>query len=117
MIVQVKVDQVIPKLHPLTWYRLLRYGWYRLLRYRWYRLSDTVTLSLGRKNWLFCGNDDAAENAAIIYSMMGCCQAHQVNFRDWLVYFLNNVHSYDNDYGKDLAQLLPHNFKQQQAAN
>ena len=50
MIVQVKVDQVIPKLHPLTWYRLLRYGWYRLVRYRWYRLlrygwyrlSDTV---------------------------------------------------------------------------
>ncbi len=72
-------------------------------------------IALGRKNWLFCGNDDAAENAAIIYSMMGCCQAHQVNFRDWLVYFLNNVHSYDNDYGKDLAQLLPHNFKQQAA--
>ena len=68
-------------------------------------------IALGRKNWLFCGNDDAAENAAIIYSMMGCCKAHQVNFRDWLVFFLNNIHSYDNDYGKDLAELLPHNFK------
>ncbi len=67
-------------------------------------------IALGRKNWLFCGNDDAAENAAIIYSMMGCCKAHQVNFRQWLVYFLENVHSYDNDYSKDLAELLPHNF-------
>ena len=70
-------------------------------------------IALGRKNWLFCGNDDAAENAAIMYSMLGCCKAHEVNFRDWLVYFLNNIHMYDNDYSKDLAELLPHNFKLQ----
>jgi len=70
-------------------------------------------IALGRKNWLFCGNDNAAENAAIMYSMLGCCKAHEVNFRDWLVYFLNNIHSYDNDYSKDLAELLPHNFKLQ----
>lgn len=71
-------------------------------------------IALGRKNWLFCGNDDAAENAAIIYSMMGCCKANQVNFREWLVFFLNNVHYYDNDYSKDLADLLPHNYKKPQ---
>ncbi len=70
-------------------------------------------IALGRKNWLFCGNDDAAENAAIIYSMMGCCKVHEINFRQWLVFFLNNVHKYDHDYSKDLAELLPHNFKQQ----
>jgi hypothetical protein len=73
-------------------------------------------LAIGRKNWLFCGNDDAAENAAIIYSMMGCCKAHGVNFREWMIYFLNNVHNYDNDYSKDLADLLPHNFKKIQAS-
>jgi len=66
--------------------------------------------TLGRKNWLFCGNHEAAENAAIVYSMLGCCKASGVNFRDWLVYFLNNVHNYDNDYSMDLADLLPHNF-------
>jgi transposase len=70
-------------------------------------------IALGRKNWLFCGNNGAAENAAIIYSMMGCCKAAGVNFRDWMIYFLNNVHSYDNDYSKDLAKLLPHNYKPQ----
>lgn len=70
-------------------------------------------IALGRKNWLFCGNHDAAENAAIMYSMLGCCKASEVNFRDWLVYFLNNIHKYDNDYSKDLAELLPHNFKLQ----
>ena len=70
-------------------------------------------IALGRKNWLFCGNHDAAENAAIMYSMLGCCKAHKVNFRDWLVFFLNNIHKYDDDYTKDLAELLPHNFKPQ----
>lgn len=70
-------------------------------------------IALGRKNWLFCGNHEAAENAAIIYSMMGCCKAYDVNFRDWLVYFLDNVHNYDNDYTMDLAELLPHHFAAQ----
>ena len=70
-------------------------------------------IALGRKNWLFCGNHESAENAAIMYSMLGCCKARGVNFREWLVFFLNNIHKYDDDYTKDLAELLPHNFKQQ----
>jgi len=70
-------------------------------------------IALGRKNWLFCGNHESAENAAIMYSMLGCCKAAGVNFRDWLVFFLENVHRYDDDYSKDLAELLPHNFKPQ----
>lgn len=70
-------------------------------------------IALGRKNWLFCGNHESAENAAIMYSMLGCCKAAGANFRDWLVFFLENVHRYDNDYSKDLAELLPHNFKPQ----
>jgi transposase len=50
-------------------------------------------------------------NAAIIYSLLGCCKACGVNFRDWLVFFLNNSHKYDDDYSKDLDEMLPHNFK------
>lgn len=68
-------------------------------------------IALGRKNWLFCGNHQSAENAAIIYSMLGCCKNSDVNFRDWMIFFLENVHKYDTDYSKDLAELLPHNFK------
>ena len=75
-------------------------------------------IALGRKNWLFCGNHESAENAAIMYSMLGCCKAAGVNFRDWLIFFLENVHRYDEDYSKDLAELLPHNFKpQNQSSN
>jgi transposase len=67
-------------------------------------------IAMGRKAWLFCGNHDAAENAAIMYTLFGCCKAHGVNFRDWLVFFLNHVHEYDSDYSKNLDELLPHNF-------
>ena len=70
-------------------------------------------IALGRKNWLFCGNDESAEDAAIMYSMFGCCKTSDVNFREWLIFFLENVHKYDRDYSKDLAELLPQNFKLQ----
>jgi len=68
-------------------------------------------IAVGRKAWLFCGNDDAAEDAGIMYSMFGCCKAHGVNFREWLIFFLKHVHDFDRDYSKDLAELLPHNYK------
>jgi transposase len=72
--------------------------------------NEIRPIALGRKNWLFCKNHDAAESAAIVYSLLGCCKASGVNFREWLVYFLENAHHYDSDYSKDLADLLPHNF-------
>jgi len=68
-------------------------------------------LALGRKNYLFCGNHDAAEDAAVLYSLLGCCKTADVNYREWMVYVLSHIHDYDTDYSKDLAELLPHNYK------
>jgi transposase len=68
-------------------------------------------LTLGRKNYLFCGNHDAAENAAIMYSLLGCCKAWDVNPREWLTDVLSKVPAYNKDYSLDLADLLPHNWK------
>jgi len=68
-------------------------------------------LALGRKNYLFCGNHDAAENAAIIYSLIGCCKAIDVNPREWLTDVLSKIPAYNKDYSMDLADLLPHNWK------
>lgn len=81
--------------------------------------NEIRPIAVGRKNWLFCKNHDAAESAAIVYSLLGCCKSSGVNFREWMVYFLENVHHYDNDYGKDLTELLPHNFvpKKTEATN
>ncbi len=69
-------------------------------------------LALGRKNYLFCGNHDAAENAAVIYSLLGCCKANDVNPRKWMTDVLTRIPTYNNDYSLDLADLLPHNWKQ-----
>jgi hypothetical protein len=43
--------------------------------------------------------------------MMACCKEADVDFRQWLVFFLNNVHRYDNDLSMDLVELLPYAFK------
>ena len=98
-------------------------NYHRLTRYHLdgrYQIDNNLIennvrpVALGKKNFLFCGNHDAAEDAAVLYSLMGCCKAADVNFREWFVYFLDNVHSYDQDYSMDLAELLPHNWKLKQ---
>jgi transposase len=68
-------------------------------------------LAVGRKNFLFCGNHDAAENAAIMYSLLGCCKACDVNPREWLTDVLSRIPAYNRDYSLNLADLLPHNWK------
>jgi transposase len=68
-------------------------------------------LALGRKNYLFCGNHDAAENAAIMYSLLGCCKSCDVNPRQWLTDVLTRIPVYNNDYSRDLTELLPHIWK------
>lgn len=45
-----------------------------------YRIDNLVEnairpLAIGRKNYLFCGNDDAAIRAAVVYSLIGYCKA------------------------------------------
>jgi hypothetical protein len=73
--------------------------------------NDVRPLAVGRKNYMFCGNHDAAENAAIMYSLLGCCKANNVNPREWLTDVLTRVPAFNNDYSLDLAELLPHNWK------
>jgi transposase len=93
---------------------------HRLTRYHIdgrYRIDNNLVentirpLALGRKNYMFCGNHDAAENAAIMYSLLGCCSASDVNPREWLTDALTRIPYYNNDYSLDLADLLPHNWK------
>jgi transposase len=73
--------------------------------------NDIRPLALGRKNYLFCGNHDAAENAAVMYSLLGCCKSYDVNPREWLTDVLTKIPYYNNNYSRDLAELLPHNWK------
>lgn len=103
-------------------YKALTYTYWlfqRLSRYHLdgrYQIDNNLVenairpLALGRKNYLFCGNHDAAENAAIMYSLLGCCKACNVNPGQWLTDVLTRIPAYNNDYSRDLAELLPHNW-------
>ena len=82
-------------------YKALTYTYslfHRLSRYHLdgrYQIDNNLVenairpLAVGRKNYLFCGNHDAAENAAIMYSLLGCCKACDVNPRQWLTDVFN----------------------------
>jgi len=62
-------------------------------------------LAIGRKNYLFCGNHDAAVRAAIIYSLFSCCKAAGVDTREWLENILKRI-----PVEQDLEALLPKNW-------
>ena len=75
-------------------------------------------LALGRKNYLFCGNDASAYRAAIVYSLIGTCKAAGIEPRAWMEDVLRKLPYYLRD-GRDLAGLLPRAWasKQNQLVN
>lgn len=60
---------------------------------------------------MIVGNHEAAENTAMMYSFMACCKAADVDPNIWLTDVLAKIPYYNQDYSKDLAELLPHNWK------
>lgn len=69
-------------------------------------------LAIGRKNYLFAGSNDAAQRAAMMYSFFAVCKQHQVNPLSWLIYVLEHISEYPV---KNIADLLPHNWKKAQS--
>ena len=65
-------------------------------------------IALGRNNYLFAGSHDAAQNAAIIYSLFATCKLHDVNAYDWLKYVLTVMPTFPSSR---IAELLPQNWK------
>lgn len=61
-------------------------------------------LALGRKNYLFCGNHEAARRTAIIYSLLGTCKINDVNPEKWLTDVLNRIPDFPTNR---LQELLP----------
>ena len=80
-----------------------------------YKIDDNMVensirpLAIGRKNYLFCGDDDAAQRAAIVYSLLASCKAHNVDERAWLEDVLRRMPEYELGK-KGLADLLPGNW-------
>ncbi len=66
-------------------------------------------LAIGRKNYLFCGDDDSAVRAAIIYSLIGTCKAAGVDPREWMTDVLRKLPVYKQEK-RDVKELLPMNW-------
>lgn len=65
-------------------------------------------LALSRKNFLFAGNHQAAENTAVICSLLATCKAAGVNPREWLIDVLDKMPiMQESGSEKDLKELLP----------
>lgn len=64
---------------------------------------------LGRKNYLFCGNDASAYRAAIVYSLIATCKSAEVDPRIWMEDVLTKITYYERDK-KDMTELLPRNW-------
>ena len=66
-------------------------------------------IALGRKNYLFAGTHDAAQNAAMVYSLFATCKRHNVNEQEWLRDVLMKMN--DQEYDGKFSDLLPHRWK------
>lgn len=64
-------------------------------------------LTLGRRNFLFAGSHHGAERIALLYSLMGCCKAHDINPYAYLKDVLQRLADYPQ---KKIEDLLPHNW-------
>ncbi len=66
-------------------------------------------VALGRKNYLFAGNHEAAQRSTIIYSFFAICKKHEVNPFQWLIHTLLNISSINH---MNLKNLYPQSYKQ-----
>lgn len=89
--------------------------WPRLIKYTEegkYRIDNNLVenairpLALGRKNYLFAGSHDAAQRAAMMYSLFASCKVAQIDPYQWLEEVLSVIGDHNH---KKLNELLPSN--------
>ena len=73
--------------------------------------NEIRPVTLGRKNYLFCGNHEAAQNMAVVCSLLATCRNHDVNPRDYLNNVISLMPYHTKASYEELLQLLPHKWK------
>ena len=63
-------------------------------------------VALGRKNYLFAGSNDAAQNLAILYSIVGTCEKNNINVYQYLNWLLPKIAQ--EKITPDAVNWLPH---------
>jgi transposase len=71
-------------------------------------------VALGRKNYLFAGSHQAAQRAAMIYSLLAMAKKAEVNPYEWLKYVFDHI--METNIQK-IQDLLPANYKLIQSEN
>lgn len=75
--------------------------WSELIRYVDYGEAELANcwvenqvrpFAVGRRNWLFVGNEKSASKAALLYSLIQSCELNDIDPRRYLEYVLNQVH-------------------------
>jgi transposase len=70
-------------------------------------------ITVGRKNWLFLGNDDGGRRLAILYSLVETCRRHEINPWEYLKDILVRI---ETQPPGTLHELLPAAWKKARAA-
>ena len=71
-------------------------------------------LAVGRKNWLFVGSQSAGERAAVLMSLI---ESAKLNGHDPWAYLKDVFERLPSLKNRDLAQLLPHNWRSASTIN
>jgi transposase len=61
-------------------------------------------VALGRKNYLFAGSHEAAQQAAMMYSLLACCKINNIEPFNWLKNTLTQIQNYP---ANKIHELLP----------
>ncbi|RYY83801.1 MAG: IS66 family transposase [Chitinophagaceae bacterium] len=64
-------------------------------------------VAVGRKNYLFAGSHDAAQRAAMVYSLLATCKLHHIDPYYWLRDVFEHMHLFDTS---NIEELLPQNW-------
>jgi len=63
---------------------------------------------IGRKNWLFHGNDLGAKSGSILFSLIETCKQNKIETFSWFKYVLTHIRQASTL--EQLEQLLPYNI-------
>lgn len=72
--------------------------------------NEIRPITLGRKNYLFCGNHEAAENMCVVTSLLATCRNHHVNPRTYLNDIIARMPYMEKASEKELVEILPHRW-------
>ena len=74
--------------------------------------NEMRPITLGRKNYLFCGNHESAENMCVIQSLLATCRNHDINPRLYLNSVITSMPSFEKASEDELRILLLHRWKE-----